>query len=198
MSEKIKLSKQEATKVKDSIQSLGKRIRSTNCRKCGDPVTIKVNQNAPAEILDHGTETPHWQTCTHKIYSQRREALDIATKLAVLFVVKFGTDFEKLANLTPRQVKIVHAIVEKQFKESSETPEQPSVDEVATTDEEGLSFSPPRTDTIGDPDEERAPDESLIGSVVEAQRWPEGTKHHAEAEERLSQVASEVADGSNV
>lgn len=198
MSEKIKLSKQDVNKVKDSIHTLGKRIRSTNCRKCGDPVTIKVNQSAPAEILDHGTETPHWQTCTHKIYSQRREALDIATKLAVLFVVKFGTDFEKLANLTKRQVKIVHAIVEKQFKESSETPAEPSTDEVASTDEEGLSFSPPRVDTVGDPDEERAPDESLIGEVPEAKCWPEGTDHHAQAEASISEIAADVSDGSDV
>ena len=182
----FKLSETEEKKVKDQINLLKKKTRRSVCKKCEEPIQFLPDgkKMAPHDL----DSTPHWQTCTHASFAQRRAAPGILKKLAILFVVKHGIDLESEAGLDPKETQIVSAILEKTFREVSETKKGLTtekvmkakteeelgelVDKNATKseevkDKEGLSFEPESCDSVGDPDEERAPSEESVTEASE-------------------------------
>lgn len=160
----FKLTAEDTKKVKDSLEIIKRSTKTTVCRKCGE--TIKFVEISKGRSIPHDLEgTPHWQTCPSSAFSQKKASLDIMKKLGVLFILKYGLDLEKEAGLTKREVKIVQATLERAFKEEATTPKAPTADDGKVDDD--VQFVPVPCDSVGDPDEERAPDEELVHKAEE-------------------------------
>ena len=162
----FKLSEEEQKKVKGSLTTLKKKLRTSTCRQCG--ASVKFVELPEGRTIPHNLDgVPHWQTCPYKSFAQRKSAVDIMKKLAVLFVIKQGLNLEEEAGLTEMEVKIVHATLERMFKEES-SPVKKAVESIAEGDSvknEDIQFKPEPCDSVGDPDEERAPSEDLVTNV---------------------------------
>jgi hypothetical protein len=171
----LSLSEEESQKVKSSLTSMKRKFRRATCRKCGEDIQfVDVNGRMIPHNLDNN---PHWQTCSYSSFAQKKASLNIMKKLSVLFIVKLGLDVESEAGLTKKEAQIVHAVLEKVFKESQlETAETPGeiidnnseedlkADLQAVESEDAASdeVEPKGDDPIGDPDEDLAPSEEAI------------------------------------
>ena len=173
----LQLSEEESKKVKSSLTTMKRKFRRATCRKCGEDIQfIDVNGRMIPHNLDNN---PHWQTCSYSSFAQKKASLNIMKKLSVLFIVKLGLDVETEAGLTKKEAQIVHAVLEKVFRESEmETSENPGEvidnnteedlkeDLQAVVEESGgeqVDEDPANgDDPIGDPDEDLAPSEEAI------------------------------------
>ena len=154
MSDEITLSPQDGENVRKSVENLKRKYQKKVCKYCGEPIMFKEYEG---RVVPHDLdEVPHWSTCPYSNFTQKKSALGILKKIAVHFASNDPEcDFETLFNLTKREGKVFHAVLEKLLK-TVDSPEESQV----VSDE--LSFKPEPTDPVGDPDEERAPDEDLI------------------------------------
>jgi len=168
-----KLSGDEERKVHESLRTMKRKLKKTIlCKKCNEPIkfAVEAGRTIPFDLDD----VPHWQTCSYSGFTQKKAALDIVKKLGVLFIVKHGTDLEMEAGLSKKEVQILHAILEKIFREENEESEPSKGDadiaEVIQKNAEvsgdkldnSIPFELKSCDPIGDPDEDRAPSEEAI------------------------------------
>ena len=177
-----KLNESEEKKVHESLRTMKKKLKKIIlCRKCGEQIkfALEEGRSIPFDMDD----VPHWQTCAYSGFTQKKASLDIAKKLGILFLLKNGADLEAEAGFTKKEVQILHAILEKIFKQGAEDSEESKgpdedlkvLDENASIlDEHAIVINPgpvlenpipfevQSCDPIGDPDEERAPSEELI------------------------------------
>ena len=168
----FKLSEEESKKVKSSLTTMKKKFRRATCRKCGGDIQfVDINGKMIPHDLDNN---PHWQSCPYSPFTQKKAALSIMKKLSVLFIVKHGLDVEKEAGLSKKEAQIVHAVLERAFKEPevAETPgevidnntEDDLKEDLQAVDtvEVEVQELPSGDDPIGDPDEDLAPSEEAI------------------------------------
>jgi hypothetical protein len=191
-----KLNESEEKIVHESLRTMKKKLKKTIlCRKCGEQIkfALEEGRSIPFDMDD----VPHWQTCSYSGFTQKKAALDIAKKLGILFLLKNGTDLEAEAGFTKKEVQILHAILEKIFKQGNEDSEESKgqeedlkiLDENAKILDEHvipvtpgsvlddpMPFAVQACDPIGDPDEERAPSEELIKQLDENVDQILGTK----------------------
>lgn len=158
----------EEKKVIESLNTLKKKFKVSTCRKCS--AQIKFLPDNEGKIIPHDMDgIPHWQTCPYSGFAQRKAAMDIVRKLATLYLVRFGLNIEKEADLTRKEAQVVHAILEKRFKDEEHKAIQAKLE--AAKDESkvdsDVQFKPVPCDSVGDPDEDRAPDEQLIHEYEE-------------------------------
>lgn len=162
----FQLSPTEEKKVKESLTTLKKKLKTSTCRKCGEK--IKFVPDGEGKIIPHNLDgSTHWQTCPYSGFAQRKAATDIMKKLSVLFILKYGLNLEQEAGLNKTEVQIVHATLERIFKEETNSiKEQIENSDDGKVDDE-VQFKPEPCDSVGDPDEERAPDEHLVHELEE-------------------------------
>ena len=159
----FQISNEEEAKLKTHLSSLKKRLKKATCNRCGEEIKFVVGEDS--RRLPHDPDgTPHWQSCASSSFAQKKASFDIMKKLAVLHLMKYGSNLEKDAGLTVREVQIVQSVLEKIFREEKRdgipyAPEEPIIVK------DDIQFSPEPCDSIGDPDEERAPSEEEVSEV---------------------------------
>lgn len=165
----LEMSPEEKKKVKDSLTHLRRKNRKSVCKKCGEEV--KFQDNGKKVIPFNLDDAPHWRTCPYSSYSQRKASPSIARKMSVYFVMTQGIELGAKVGLTKKEIQVVHAMLERIFRdhEDADMQEKPSIPSGEDTGPVNgdLSFKPSPCDPVGDPDEERAPDEVLVKKVTE-------------------------------
>ena len=176
----LKLTDKEETQVRESLKEIKKSFnKRLVCRFCTEE--IKFVEKESRQIPHNLDGAPHWQTCPYSTFFQKKMSFNIMKKLAVFFTLKYGANFEKSAALTPSEVRVIHAVLEREFRSrpdivsggetmvvQCETEEevasaiQKTHDNTAGEVSGEIQFKPAPTDPIGDPDEERAPAEKDI------------------------------------
>jgi hypothetical protein len=160
----FQLSVEEQLKIKDELYMLKKKLKRSMCKKCGEE--IKFVPSEDSKLLPHDLDgTPHWQSCAHSGFAQKKASLDIMKKLSVLFIMKYGINLEKEAGLSQREAQIVHAVLERIFKGEEEEQVPPLTIEDDKKVPGDIPFDPEPCDSIGDPDEERAPSEESVAEI---------------------------------
>lgn len=182
------LSKEDELKLQSSLTTLRKKFKSAICKKCGERITFLEGEKE--KIIPHNLDqTPHWQTCAYSAFTQKKASLDILKKLAVLFVVKLGFDLETEASLSKKEAQIVHALLEKMFKEDSPFP----VDTEDQQVDDEVQFKPEPCDSVGDPDEERAPSEELVKEIENSAISENGPADKGTVERAIEEMIQEKA-----
>ena len=180
----FKLTDKEETKVRESLREIKRSfIKKPTCRFCTEEIKF-----IPTDVkqLPHNLDgTPHWQTCPYSTFFQKKMSFNIMKKLAVFFTLKHGAQFEKDTALTLKEIQVVHAVLEREFRatqpiavaEDSKVLQCDTEEEVISTIQKNydnltadvpgeIQFKPLPTDPIGDPDEDRAPLEKDIPTVT--------------------------------
>ena len=159
------LSKQDKIDVHQKLQVIKNRFKKRICKKCGDEIHfISENGEKPLAYNTDGS-TPHWKTCPASLYTQKKAALTIMRKLAAFFLIKHSVDLESEVCLTPREVQIVQSSLESLIERN--LGKKDSIDKIDEGEEVkgDITFKPIPCDSIGDPDEERAPSEELVSEI---------------------------------
>ncbi len=155
------LTTEDKEKVKTSLTTLKRKLKTSTCRKCGEKINFAPDGNE--RIIPHNLDgTAHWQSCPYSGFTQKKAAPDIMKKLAVLFILKYGLNLEDEAGLTKRETQIVHATLEKIFKDETPVEKPKVIEENDGKVDDEVQFKPEPCDSVGDPDEERAPSEDLV------------------------------------
>lgn len=161
------LSEADQKKVRESLVALKSNLKTSTCRRCGEPIRFAKGEDL--KIIPHNLDgSAHWQTCPYSGFAQRKASLGIMKKLAVLQILKYGLNLEGEAGLTKTEVQIVHATLERIFKDDNhaKTVVEDKMPDVGKVDDD-VQFKPEPCDPIGDPDEERAPLEGLVHVIEE-------------------------------
>ena len=159
------LNTKDKADVQQKLQIIRNRFKKRVCKKCGDEIHFVSQEGEKPLAYNVDGSTPHWKTCPSSLYTQKKASLTIMRKLAAFFLVKHNVDLEGEVNLTPREVQIVQASLESLLEKTSETNLDLNSNPEGEKVKGDMSFKPLPCDSIGDPDEERAPSEELVSEI---------------------------------
>lgn len=177
----LTLSNKDHDKIVDSLRTIKTKLAKAVCRYCSEQIIfVEGDKHSPLDPAG----TPHWKSCSHSTWFQKKLSFTIMKKLAIFFTLKQGTDFELDAGLSKKEVQVIHAVLEKAFRPrvKVQTSEEAhviasdvvedihdaldkSISEQSTSVSGDLQFTPVPTDPVGDPDEAIAPSEESVGEA---------------------------------
>lgn len=172
-----KLSPEQESKVKSTLDVIKKKYRKSTCKRCGEPITFQ--KEGGKVVPNDPSGSPHWQVCPYSLYAQKKAALPLLKKMSLFLLAHPSLEFDQIGFITREEFRIIQAILEKEFKrlETSETTgkilkedgEEEVKKALVETEVIGgekiasdVTFTPEPNDPIGDPDEERAPSEEEV------------------------------------
>lgn len=161
----IVVSAEDSERLQEHAKNLKQRYQQKVCKNCGESIVFqKVQEDGQEKVIPYDLDgKPHWKSCPYSYYIQKKTSFHILKKLITYHSLRHSeVDIESDLGLTEKEGKVYHAILDRVLKEVA-----PAL--AAITDnprvEDEITFKPQPTDPVGDPDEERAPNEELVKAV---------------------------------
>jgi hypothetical protein len=152
----MELNDLDRQKVSETLSTLKAKSNKRWCRDCGESIQMRFEQDRLIPFDLDGT--PHWKTCPYSGFVQKKCSFAILRKMIVHICLKHNVDLENDLGLTKHEILVVRSMLESMLKATAPAPAAEVVQAIV----DDCQFKPVPCDPIGDPDEERAPNENLI------------------------------------